>query len=120
METLDIELKRNGAWRRGFTLKDADEVVIDLTGATFDMDIRHIAGLGDPLLSGSIIPDNLEEGYFEVELLGSAFADIGSSVSNVRLVFDIVITQDDIPTTVLEGTILLLPAVSDGVSSDGD
>lgn len=113
--TLDIELARNEDWARGFIATDnADPPVpLDLTGATFDLDIRFTHGtLGAPIVDVPVLCEEPETGYFEFVVNGSAFADIGNPNRNIRFVYDLVITQDGRRLNIVAGTILLRPGVS--------
>lgn len=114
-ETFDITLQRNADFSRGFTLTDDAEppVPLDLTGATFDMDIRYTAGVsGAPLVDVPIVCETPVTGYFEFTLSGSMFINIGNPVVNARFVYDIIATQDGRRIPLVSGNILLLPGVS--------
>ncbi len=112
---LNIEFSRNEDWSRGFTLMDQNDppAPIDLTGATFDFDIRYTHNsAGEPLVDVPITCPAPATGYFEFTLFGANFADIGSMGSNSRFVYDIVATQDGKRISLISGEILLTPGVS--------
>lgn len=110
---LDIEVARNAAFLRQLTITDDDGAPIDLTGASFALDVRSAAGVGSVLASATVTVDDAPNGLLTIELLGSAFSGVTGTTEIVRLAHDFLATQDSVTIALVRGEIVLLPAVSD-------
>ncbi len=111
----DIELARNGSWNKGFRVHAENDAIVDLTGATFDLDIKMVRGTpGLPSLINNIpvVCETPISGYFEVALSGSQFDGLGNAHSNSRFVYDLIATKNGKKFPLLSGIILLTPGVS--------
>lgn len=111
----DIILSRNGTWSRIFEIVNEDDEPYDIIGATFDLDVRYTPGQsGEPLISITLaVVGPTTDGAITAELEGSSFDAIGNLDRNLRLVYDLVCTQEGTRIPLLKGTLLLTPGVSD-------
>ena len=109
----DIEVPRNGDFRREFAIVDDVGAVIDLTGAVSELSVKLRAGDPDPpVASATITPVDLPNGIIEVHLSGDQFAAVPGVNELVRLAYDLKVTQDGDDNILARGAIILSPGVS--------
>lgn len=110
---LDIEVPRNGDWRRNFAIVDDAGAPIDLTGAVSELSVKLRAGDPDPFVAtATITPVDLVGGVLEVHLSGDQFAAVPGLSEIVRLAYDFKVTQDGDDNILARGAIILQPGVS--------
>lgn len=110
---LDIELPRNGDYRREYSIVDDVGAVIDLTGAVHAYDVKYRAGDPDPpLAAAEVTPVDLPNGVVEVHLSGDQFDAVEGTHEIVRLAYDWKVTQDGDDNIVAWGYVVLTPGVS--------
>jgi len=111
--TFNIEVQRNGSYRKTWSFKAPDGTPVDLTGATYEMDIKHAAGDGTVLASFTVALEGLASaGQISVALDGSALAAVDGVNEIVRLAYDLLVTQSGVKMILARGALLLTPGVS--------
>lgn len=109
----DIEVPRNGDFRRELAALDDAGVAIDLTGAVIELAVKLRAGDPDPpVASATVAPVDLPTGVFEVHLSGDQFDAVPGVNEIVRLAYDLKVTQDGDDNILARGAIILSPGVS--------
>lgn len=110
----DIELQRNGDYRREYAIVDDDGAPLDLTGAVHAFDVKVRAGDPDPVLASATVTTvgPAVDGVVEVHLSGDQFAAVGGAQEIVRLAYDWKVTQDGDDNIIMRGYIVLTPGVS--------
>lgn len=118
----EIVQQRNGDEPFTLFLYDAEDSPIDLTGVTFNLQVRPAAGDGgtaivdatnsiDPAETGIIITD-ATGGQILITILGEDFAAVDGEFEDVRLAYDLIATKDGIDTALMRGPFILQPGVT--------
>lgn len=114
IENFDIEVPRNGDWRRHFVVLDDESTDrFDITGATIELSVKSRAGDADPpIASATTAIVSGPDGHFTVHLSGDQFNAVSGQFEIVRLAYDLKVTQDGDDNILARGAILLTPGVS--------
>lgn len=112
-QLVDIELQRNEVLTLDYALKDADGGTLDITGATFALDVMTAAGVGgSPIASATVTILDPALGIIAITLDGSDFAAVDGAMEIVRLAYDLIMTLEGTPSAVMRGGLILVPGVS--------
>lgn len=111
---LAITLERNSTWQKTWTIADNDGVPIDITGWTFEMEVKASAGApGAALANANITVTDAPGGELEIVLEGADFAAVAGTQDTVVLAYDLrAIKTGGVPETLVKGPINLEPGVT--------
>lgn len=109
----NIKLQRNADWRRELAIVDDLGDPLDLTGATFKLEVKYREGDPDPpLATANITVVDAPGGIIEAHLSGDQFAAVPGANELVNLAYDLIGTQDGDDTALARGYVILTPGVS--------
>lgn len=109
---LPLSVQRNARYRREWAFTTADGEPVDLTGATFEMDVKYAADPGEPVLgSATITIADAVAGRITVDLDGAAI-DADGAQEVVRLAYDLIAVQGGTRMVLARGPLDLVPGVS--------
>jgi len=110
---LNFEVPRNGHCVREIVLRDKGGDVIDLTGHSFAVDAKEVAGGGSVLASAIVNIVDATTGTIEIIWDGSDFDAFGSQFETVRVAYDI---KDTYPDGLIDipfrGQLFIIPEVT--------
>jgi hypothetical protein len=108
-----IDLQRNETYLRDWVFSDLEGNPIDLTGATFEMDVKYAGGdPGAVLASFDIVVADAEGGRITISLDATELAAVPGEMERVTLAYDLLATQNGTPMAIAAGPLNLLPGVS--------
>lgn len=113
IETVDLELQRNASLTQEFAVQNSAGQALDITGNTFEMDVKYRGGDADPALVTAMVTIlQPTVGIIQIYLAGSSFAAVPGTKEIVRLAYDLIMMRAGIPVPVARGTLSLVPGVS--------
>lgn len=108
----EIEVQRNAEYSRLWRFTDTAGDPIDITGTTFEMDVKYAAGPGDVLASFVVTIEDATGGEATVAIDGSLFGAVPGDNERVVLAYDLIAVQGDNRMPLARGPLHLLPGVS--------
>jgi hypothetical protein len=115
-ETVDIELYRNDSYVWTFDVTDVDDVAVDMTGYTFDGQVRRTYDSADALAEFRFIETNVATGELTAILDPAGVTAIDADFpADGDAVYDIQIMSDDatpIVHTVRRGVVTFVDDVT--------
>lgn len=115
--TLNLEIECGADFAQTITLKDNNNVAINITGYTFASMLKYSANDAAPILSFTITPAaNLTTGTFTMSLTdeqtAALFAPGDVPSETLTLVYDVVQTASGVKSRILQGNVTVYPGVT--------